>query len=1080
MKLNQFKKEFDSYVPNSKSATSEAGKAFWFLHFLLNIFNNNINADNPHKIYPKLEKYVKSKKTILIKGRIDALLGNVIIEFEKNLKQKKKDEAESQLKRYTSILWNNYGSKWKYRCIATDGLTFLIYTPRSSKTKNFMPKDIELEPIDSIDITQEKYSIVFKRFERYFRSQDLNVPTGEDIVRIFGKDSKILKDCMKDLEKAHKKIESKIQSIYEEWEKYLRIVFGDVKKNKESRKLFLKQTYLATLTKFMVYCWYEGNALPTDKEVLNNIIEGGVFRKFGIQNFLIEDFFSWISKKEINKIGIKISTRILDGLEKFDLSKLDQDIFKEIYQEIIDSKNRHDLGEVYTPDWLAELIIERVVKPSDRVLDPSCGSGTFLAACIRYKINKIKNVSPAQKLKNIRNSVFGIDIHPLAVLISKANYLMALGDLVEKKDEPIIIPVYMADSIIYPKPQSTAATLTTFAYGNSEKIYRYPVDENIDLVLPQSIAHSDYVDEIMEEVKNFAINKNHNKSFEKSFQQRLKEKFNVHQEQFKILLDTANNLAHLIKNNKDTIHSFILKNIYKPSTIGKFDILIGNPPWLTYKDVKSVKRQTELKDLIVKKYQLLDSSKAKLLTHMEQATLFFVKCTDEFLMPNGKIGFVLPRSVFASDQHEKFRKNTYKTKIGYWLLFDLEKNQKERVSPLFSTESCVVFGSKDKITKYPIKTEQFSCKPPLPKKNCTLPQIRLLKKQKKFFIRKEKTRLNTVGDRTSWYYLPSIKIKKSQSYYMSKFKQGATLVPNLFWFIEFIVKKRRGIDPQEPLVQSSARSLEFVDKQYKGILMKQNVEKEYLYGALLGSDVFPFCNKSIRPIVLPITPKTTSYKIEKKDNVLTRGHKNMYEWLSKAENHWKRIKGEKAKKMNIYQRIDRSRGITTQSPKAKHAVIYKSAGRKNLVSCFLPLSKDLTINVNGNKIVLNGFIAEHKMYVYYPKSLAEAHYLTAVLNSDTTFIILSSIKAARDIEGKVWELPIPEFDEANSIHQKLSRLGLECAEKAKKLLKKELNKESSVDMLTGGQTGKIIRNIKKGLNQEMKKTDHLVKSLLIK
>jgi len=62
-------------------------------------------------------------------------------------------------------------------------------------------------------------------------------------------------------------------------------------------------------------------------------------------------------------------------------------------------KIRHDLGEYYTPDWLAELVLNEVgwtvetfekiaqekgvLAPLDlRLLDPACGSGTFLVLAI--------------------------------------------------------------------------------------------------------------------------------------------------------------------------------------------------------------------------------------------------------------------------------------------------------------------------------------------------------------------------------------------------------------------------------------------------------------------------------------------------------------------------------------------------------------------------------------------------------------------------------------------------------------------------------------------------------------------------
>ena len=67
-----------------------------------------------------------------------------------------------------------------------------------------------------------------------------------------------------------------------------------------------------------------------------------------------------------------------------------RDLLKMLYQQLFPETVRHDLGEYYTPDWLAELVIERVGydgNPDKRVLDPACGSGTFLVMAI----NKVRD-----------------------------------------------------------------------------------------------------------------------------------------------------------------------------------------------------------------------------------------------------------------------------------------------------------------------------------------------------------------------------------------------------------------------------------------------------------------------------------------------------------------------------------------------------------------------------------------------------------------------------------------------------------------------------------------------------------------
>ena len=58
---------------------------------------------------------------------------------------------------------------------------------------------------------------------------------------------------------------------------------------------------------------------------------------------------------------------------------------KVLYESVISANERHRLGEYYTPDWLAEEIVSQVVTDplAQRVLDPGCGSGTFLFHAVR-------------------------------------------------------------------------------------------------------------------------------------------------------------------------------------------------------------------------------------------------------------------------------------------------------------------------------------------------------------------------------------------------------------------------------------------------------------------------------------------------------------------------------------------------------------------------------------------------------------------------------------------------------------------------------------------------------------------------
>ena len=62
------------------------------------------------------------------------------------------------------------------------------------------------------------------------------------------------------------------------------------------------------------------------------------------------------------------------------------DVFGRLYQHLFPQGLRHGLGEYYTPEWLAEHVLDATgysASGDGRLLDPACGSGVFLLAAIR-------------------------------------------------------------------------------------------------------------------------------------------------------------------------------------------------------------------------------------------------------------------------------------------------------------------------------------------------------------------------------------------------------------------------------------------------------------------------------------------------------------------------------------------------------------------------------------------------------------------------------------------------------------------------------------------------------------------------
>ncbi|HBO46343.1 MAG TPA: hypothetical protein DD670_20935 [Planctomycetaceae bacterium] len=121
------------------------------------------------------------------------------------------------------------------------------------------------------------------------------------------------------------------------------------------------------------------------------------------------------------------------------------DWFGPLYQDLFPRALRHALGEYYTPDWLAEHVLDAVgygemlagalakdatSTPLPRLLDPTCGSGVFLLAAIRrIRAAAAGRTPPGEWGRCILDSIVGFDVNRLAVLTARANCLLSVRDL---------------------------------------------------------------------------------------------------------------------------------------------------------------------------------------------------------------------------------------------------------------------------------------------------------------------------------------------------------------------------------------------------------------------------------------------------------------------------------------------------------------------------------------------------------------------------------------------------------------------------------------------------------------------------
>lgn len=1048
------------YIESVRSQKSESAKSHRFLLLLNDLFG--IQPGFIDDYVSGIEKYVKVKqKDRLLKGRVAELFGNLVIEFERNL-DKTKQEAEEQLKLYVACLWSQEASdkRTPYLCAASDGIKFNVYSPAMNDLTRteIQPEDIQLLLIEHIKLDDFTAQEMYFWLDRYFLRKEILSPKTDTIIQDFGANSHAFQRTSQILLFKWKNIKAKseFKIIYDTWEKYLRIVYGTIVAEDD---LFIRHTYLATLAKLMAWIRLsESKDFVNDNQILS--IFNGHFFKDNIENFLEEDFFSWLIRAEAQDVGLEVARYLLSLLKNYNLRELTEDVLKCLYQELVDPKTRHDLGEYYTPDWLSHRMIKNLLEknPEYSLLDPSCGSGTFLYLAIREKRNHLNDSTDT--LRHILDSVVGIDIHPLAVIIAKTNYVLALGDLLKKRSQKINIPVYLADTMRLPELELTPNLWMKLPS------YRIILDDQ-PIHLPEMLLNNPSLnDEAIDSAEEFAVQHRGKKIAPNLFFNFVKMHYPSLAFDEKLtdaIFQMAEILKGLIESGTNSIWAFILKNIYKPLFLrNKFDVIVGNPPWLSYRYIEQVPYQKFVKEQITRKYQLL-SGKGELITHLELGTLFLLRAAELYLKQTGTIAFVLPRSIFTADQHDALRQGIFKSvNLNFQEIWDLED-----VVPLFNVPSCVLIARKEKDAKvtYPVKGMQLSGK--LAQRNASLLQI-----EKHLSIQNLKYHLHRRGNRSYWGNEVDTLSQKA-SFYKKRFFQGATIVPRSFWFVD-VKTTPLGINPRLPDIESSKRARNAAKNPYKDVMMSGKVESNFLYATLLSTDLLPFGHLDYRLVVLPIIPIQFRYKLITAEDARMQECLYLSNWLEKAQTEWEKRRAEKAKNIDFLNWLDYRKKLTSQNPLAKYRVLYPMSA--TYLCATVVEDQKIEFDVNGQTVTANGFLSDYATYYLETEVEKEAYYLTSILNAPFIDSIIKPMQThglwgPRHICKKVLEFPIPQFDDSNSKHLKLAESGEQCSQKVTDWIQtKSYGNIRSI--------GKLRAMVREMLKKELNEIDAIVQNLL--
>ena len=253
------------------------------------------------------------------------------------------------------------------------------------------------------------------------------------------------------------------------WQNLLTAALGEIASSPtQTDDLFVRHTYLTAVIGMVVQASFGSDIYRLAETDPADLLHGRDFRnKTGLQGVVESDFFAWPT--EIDG-GLPLIKTLARRVARFDWQKAPNDVAAILYETVIPPEERRQLGEYYTPDWLARTIVrELVTDPLDQyVLDPACGSGTFVAEAVTHFIEAANNTSldPKEVLEWLRFTVAGIDVHPVAVHLARSAWVLAAQPAIQAAvangfAANVTVPIYLGDALQLRSAPETCSPSTT-------------------------------------------------------------------------------------------------------------------------------------------------------------------------------------------------------------------------------------------------------------------------------------------------------------------------------------------------------------------------------------------------------------------------------------------------------------------------------------------------------------------------------------------------------------------------------------------------------------------------------------------
>jgi len=615
----------------------------------------------------------------LAQGRADAVFNRLVVEWEPPGKLSAhhgpgNKEAVDQLERYVADLAAAERRELdRLIGVACDGHFMIFARYRAGRWVTDEP-----EPVDELAAR--------KLLDALVATQSGKALSARNLLGEFGPDGPVTRDVARALLKqldqslGHEP-DGLTARVFRQWERFFAVATGvvgtadelkhdareplaslvgvPVRELDAARALFALQSYFAVVTKLIALLalslFVEGVELRlgelkdlSDEELrdrLQALERGDPFREKNLANALEPDVFGWYLDGWTSDVRVGVR-EVLRRLADYDPKTLEvspedaRDLLKDLYQGLLPRPVRHALGQYFTPDWLAERLLEEVGyegQPSRRLVDPSCGTGTFLVLSInRLKEAMRKKRKPEEEvLAAILDRIVGFDIDPLAVVAARTNYLLALGSLLRALPGPVDVPVYLADSIVGPVEGQSLLDAGRLSLPTEAGTFVLPAcvdtERELRLVCDRAARGLDQGANAVDFARDAAAI------------------CAASDEEEQVFHDFYEQCADLHAEGLDGLWPYVLRNAFMPAFVEPFDLVVGNPPWVNWESLPQAYRD-RTRPLWQRYGLFVHGGMAAMLGagKKDVSMLLAYVATDKLLRPNGRLGFVITQTVFKT------------------------------------------------------------------------------------------------------------------------------------------------------------------------------------------------------------------------------------------------------------------------------------------------------------------------------------------------------------------------------------------------------------------------------------------------